>query len=103
MGAKGLPIRDDVPAAELRRLARREKDRAAAARMQAIAGALEGLSRAEAARLAGLERQALRDAVLRHDAEGLAGLHDRPRPGRRPRLDEERRAALRQGDRKSGA
>lgn len=45
MGAKGLPIRDDLPAAELRRLARREKDRAAAARMQAIAGALEGLSR----------------------------------------------------------
>jgi transposase len=95
MGAKGLPIRDDVPAAELRRLARREKDRAAAARMQAIAGALEGLSRAEAARLAGMERQALRDAVLRYDAEGLAGLHDRPRSGRRPRLDEEQRAARR--------
>ena len=95
MGAKGLPIRDDVPAAELRRLARREKDRAAAARMQAIAGALEGLSRAEAARLAGMERQALRDAVLRYNAEGLAGLHDRPRPGRRARLSEERRAALR--------
>ncbi len=66
MGAKGLPIRGDVPAAELRRLARREKDRAAAARLQAIAGALEGLSRAEAARLAGMERQALRDAVLRY-------------------------------------
>jgi transposase len=96
MGAKGLPIRDDVPAAELRRLARREKDRAAAARLQAIAGALEGLSRAEAARLAGMERQALRDAVLRYNAEGVAGLHDRPRPGRRPRLDEEQRAALRQ-------
>ena len=96
MGAKGLPIRDDVPAAELRRLARREKDRAAAARMQAIAGALEGLSRAEAARLAGMERQALRDAVLRYNAEGVAGLHGRPRPGRRPRLDEEQRAALRQ-------
>jgi transposase len=96
MGAKGLPIRDDVPAAELRRLARREKDRAAAARMQAIAGALEGMTRAEAARLAGLERQALRDAVLRYNAEGLAGLHDRPRSGRRPRLTEGRRAALRQ-------
>jgi transposase len=96
MGAKGLPIRDDLPAAELRRLARRETDRAAAARMQAIAGALEGLSRAEAARLAGMERQALRDAVLRYNAEGTAGLHDRPRSGRRPRLTEEQRAALRQ-------
>ena len=71
MGAKGLPIRDDVPAAELRRRARRERNRAAAARMQAIAGALEALSRAEAARLAGMERQALRDAVLRYNAEGF--------------------------------
>ena len=66
MGAEGSPIRGDVPAAELRRLARREEDRAAAARMQAIAGASEGLSRAEAARLAGMERQALHDAVLRY-------------------------------------
>ncbi len=96
MGARGLPIRTDLPAAELRRLARREKDRAAAARMQAIAGALEGLTRAEAARLAGMERQALRDAVLRYNAEGPAGLYSRRSPGRRSRLDEEQRAALRQ-------
>ena len=96
MGAKGLPIRTDVPAAELRRLARREKDRAAAARMQAIAGALEGMTRAEAARLAGMERQALRDAVVRYNAEGLAGLHDRARPGRPARLDGAQKAALKQ-------
>jgi len=95
MGARGLPIRTELPAAELRRLARREEDRAAAARMQAIAGALEGLTRAEAARLAGMERQALRDAVLRYNAEGLAGLYSRRSPGRRSRLDEEQRAALR--------
>jgi transposase len=93
VGAKGSPIRGDVPAAELRRLAQRGEDRAAAARMQAIAGASEGLSRAEAARPAGMARQALRDAVLRYNAEGSADLHDRPRPGRRPRLDGERRAA----------
>ena len=86
MGGRGLTIRTDLPATELRRLARREKDRAAAARMQAIAGALEGLSRAEAARLAGMERQALRDAVLRYNAEGLEGLRDRPKPGRPPAL-----------------
>ena len=96
MGAKGLPIRDDVPAAELRRLARREPDRAAAARMFAIANALEGMSRAEAARLAGMERQALRDAAIRYNAEGLAGLRNRPHPGRRPRLDDSQRTTLRQ-------
>src|SRR3712207_3852291 len=53
------------------------------------------MTRAEAARLAGMERQALRDAVVRHNAEGLAGLCDRPRPGRQSRLDEARRVALR--------
>lgn len=95
MAGRGLPIRDDVPASELRRLARREPERNAAARMQAIAGALEGMPRAEAARLAGMERQALRDAVVRYNAEGLPGLHDSPRPGPAPRLDEARRAALR--------
>ena len=89
MGAKGLAVRTDLPAAELRQLARRERDRAAAARMQAIAGALEGMTRAEAARLAGLERQALRDAVVRYNAEGLAGLYSRRSPGRRSRLDAE--------------
>lgn len=94
MGGKRLSIRDDVPAAELRKLARHEPDRAAAARMQAVAGALEGLPRAEAARLAGMERQALRDAVLRYNAEGLSGLRDRPRPGRPPRLGEAHREEL---------
>ena len=63
--------------------------------MGAIANALEGMTRAEAARLAGMERQALRDAVVRYNAEGTAGLHDRPRPGREPRLSEEQRQALR--------
>ena len=64
MGGRALTIRTDLPAAELRRLARREEDRAAAARMQVIAGALEGLPRAEAARLAGMERQAHRYVVV---------------------------------------
>ena len=96
MSGRGLTIRTDRPAAELRRLARREKDRAAAARLQAIAGALEGMTRAEAARLAGMERQALRDAVVRYNAEGLAGLYSRRSPGRQSRLDEDKRAVLRQ-------
>jgi transposase len=62
--------------------------------MLAIANALEGLSRADAARLAGMERQALRDAVVRYNAEGLAGLYDRRKPGRPPRLSEAEQAAL---------
>jgi transposase len=82
MGA-ALEIRTDLASpAQLRRLARRERNPRTATRMLAIAGALEGKSRAEAARLAGMERQALRDAVARYNAEGLEGLRDRPKPGR---------------------
>jgi transposase len=94
MGA-ALVIRDDLAPRELRRRARYEPNRRAALRLLAIANALDGMSRAEAARLAGMERhQALRDAVVRYNAEGLAGLYDRPKPGRPPRLSEGEQAAL---------
>ena len=78
----------------LRRLARHEPNRRAAMRLLAIAHALDGFSRAEAARLAGMERQALRDAVIRYNAEGPAGLHDRPRSGRPEALTPGQQAAL---------
>jgi len=91
---KALRIRDALSAEALRREARREKDGRAAARMYAIAHALDGLSRAEAARLAGMERQALRDAVVRYNAEGLAGLHDRPKGHPPRRLDPDEEAGL---------
>ena len=89
-----LAIRHDRSAEELRRLARHEPDRRAAMRLLAIANALEGWSRAQAARLAGMERQALRDAVLRYNAEGPDGLHDRPRSGRPEGLTPGQQAAL---------
>ena len=91
-----LVICGDLQASELRRRSRHEADRLAAARMMAIANALDGMTRAEAARLAGMERQALCDAVVRYNAKGLDGLHDRPRPGAKPRLDDEQMERLRQ-------
>src|SRR3954462_11489192 len=93
MGA-ALPIRDDLTPEALRRKARHEANRRAALRAYAIANALEGMTRAEAARLAGMERQALRDAVVRYNAEDLGGLDDRPKPGRPPGLTEGEQAAL---------
>jgi transposase len=94
MGA-ALSIRTDLASpARLRRLARREQNPRTATRMLAIAAALEGRSRAEAARLAGMERQALRDAVLRFNTEGLEGLRDRPKPGRPPALTDAEQAVL---------
>ena len=89
-----LAIRRDRTAAALRLWARRTSDPRAASRAYAIAHALEGMSRAEAARLAGMERQALRDAVVRYNAEGVSGLSDRPRT-RPSRLTEGQQAALR--------
>ena len=83
-----------MSAEALRRAGRREKNGRAAARIYAIANALDGLSRAAAARLAGMERQALRDAVLRYNAEGLAGLHDRPKGRPERRLTDKEEAEL---------
>ena len=89
-----LSIRTDRDAGELRRLARRERDGRVSARLLALANALEGVPREEAARLAGMSGQALGDWVHRYNAEGVEGLRDRPRPGRPCALDEGQQAAL---------
>src|SRR3954467_9710619 len=80
--------------AQLRGMARRERDGRVSGRLLALANALDGMSRDEAARAAGMDRQNLRDWVHRYHAEGVAGLRDRPRPGRPCALDEGRQAAL---------
>src|SRR4051812_49646557 len=86
--------RRELGAAELRREAGRCRDARAARRMLALALVLEGASREEAARAAGMDRQTLRDWVHRYNAEGLDGLSDRRRPGPRPRLTPEQEAEL---------
>lgn len=91
---RGLRIRTDLDAVELRALARRDMRPRAAARLYAIAHVLDGKSRAEAARLCGMDRQALRDAVVRYNAEGVDGMADRSPPGREPRLTDGEQAAL---------
>ena len=82
-------------AAELRRLARHERDRRAAMRMIAIAESLDGADRETAARRGDMSDQALRDAIKRYNAEGIEGLHDRPRAGRPTKLSEAQRSELR--------
>src|SRR4051794_4905655 len=83
--------RHELGACELRREARRCRDAAASRRMLALALGLEGSSRAEAARHAGMDRQTLRDWVHRYNAGGAgapphpppAGGRARPPPGQR--------------------
>jgi len=53
-----------------------------------------GSSRAQAARAVGIERQSLCDAIKRFNAEGFAGLVDRPKGHRRERLSEAEQAVL---------
>src|SRR3954464_14919728 len=86
--------RKELGAVELRREAGRCRDARAARRMLALALVLEGGSRAEAARAAGMDRQTLRDWVHRYNAEGLPALSDRRRRGPRPRLTPEQAAEL---------
>ncbi len=78
--------RTEHSVAELRGAASRTGDADQARRLLAIALVLEGTSRTDAARACGMDRQTLRDWVHRYNAEGIAGLVDRPAPGRRPRL-----------------
>ena len=88
------PIRDDISAAELRRLARLEDDGRVACRLLALANAVDGMSRAAAAERAGMDRQTLRDWVVRFNEAGVEGLGDRPRSGRPPFLNEGQLATL---------
>jgi putative transposase len=92
--AEALPIREDIPAEELRRLARRESNGRVASRLLALANALDGMARGQAARQAGMDRQTLRDWVVRFNAEGMDGLRDRPKSGRPVWLDDGQLAAL---------
>ena len=73
--------RDELTAPELRRAAARSSGASTARRMLAIALVLDGHSRQTAAKQCGMDRQTLRDWVHRYNAEGLAGLSDRPHAG----------------------
>jgi len=77
--------RDDLTASDLRQAATRCDDSAQARRALALALVLEGKSRMEAARSAGMDRQTLRDWVHRYNEAGLEGLRNRPNLGAPPR------------------
>src|SRR6187401_231513 len=86
--------RKELGAVELRREAGRCRDARAARRMLALALVLEGSSREEAARAAGMDRQTLRDWVHRYNEHGIDGLADRWGDGRPPTFDGQEQAEL---------
>ena len=69
----------------LRGLAKRSRDPRQARRLLALAAAYDGMSRMEAAKVGGMDRQTLRDWAHRFKEEGPDGLKDRCGAGR-PRL-----------------
>jgi transposase len=89
-----LTIRKDRTPAVLRKLAKAESNARVARRLLAIANALSGMSRKEAAEAAGMDRQTLRDWVIRYNADGPAGLCDLWGEGRPPRLAAHEQAEL---------
>jgi len=78
--------RTEHAAADLRRLAGQLDDAAVVRRLLALALVLDGRKREDAARLSGMDRQALRDWVHRYNAGGVAGLADRHGGGAKARL-----------------
>ena len=91
---QAIAVRADYTAGEVRRLAKRAKDASQARRLLAIAAVLDGASRTEAAEIGGMDRQTLRDWVIRFNDQGPDGLINIPSPGVPPKLDATHRAFL---------
>ena len=95
MGA-AVRLRDDFDGQSLRGLAKRCRNGAQARRLLALAEIYDGARRTDAARLAGVGLQIIRDWVIRFNAEGPDGLINRKGSGPPSRLNDAQRALLRQ-------
>jgi len=91
----GLKVtRLEHTALELRHRAAKSRDAAQVRRLLALAMVLEGASRAWAASQNGMDRQTLRDWVIRYNEQGLEGLVSRRGGGRRAVLSQAQMAEL---------
>jgi len=89
-----LKLRTDFDAGSLRRLALGSGNSAQVRRLLAIAAIYEGMSRADAGRLAGMDRQILRDWVERFNEGGPEALFNHSAPGNPRRLTPEQEGEL---------
>lgn len=89
-----IGVRSDYTSTDLRRFSRRCNDPDQVRRVLALALILEGGSRSEAARMAGVTLQIVRDWVLRFNEAGPEGLATRKAPGPPSILNDEQRALL---------
>src|SRR2546423_12699889 len=91
---QAIPVRSAYTAGQVRRIAQRANDAAQARRLLAIAAVLDGASREEAAKIGGMDRQTLRDWVIRFNEQGPDGLINIPSPGVPPKLNAMHKAFL---------
>ena len=89
-----ITVRTDLSAHELRRLAALSKNANQSRRLLSLAAVLDGMNRADAARIGGMDRQTLRDWVHRFNEHGPEGLLDGWSKGPEPRLSQAQRAEL---------
>src|SRR6202171_2373850 len=89
-------LRDDFAAAGLRRLAGKAKDADQARRLLALAAVYDGMDRATAARIVGMDRQPLREWVRSFNERSPDDHININPPGRRPKLSAEQRDVLRE-------
>src|SRR5215216_1190627 len=92
--ATAVTVRADFSTDELRRLAAASKHANQSRRLLSLAAVLDGMSRADAARIGGMDRQTLRDWVHRFNERGPEGLKDSWSKGHPPRLSAEQLAQL---------
>lgn len=92
--AAAIALRGDYDAQRLKALAKRSDDADQTRRLLALAAIYDGSSRGEAANLAGVGLQTVRDWVLRFNVEGPGALVNRKAPGQRPLLNEAQRREL---------
>ncbi len=95
MGA-AIALRQDFGADDLRRFAREASDGDAVRRLLALAAVYDGMTREEAARIGGMDRQTLRDWAHRFNSQGVAGLTNVKPPGRPSKLSADHKEVLRQ-------
>src|ERR1700745_1573402 len=89
-----IPVRTDYTAGEVRRFAQRAKDAAQGRRLLAIAAVLDGATREEAGKIGGMDRQTLRDWVIRFNDQGPDGLINKSSPGAPGKLSKEHKVFL---------
>ena len=94
MGGRRLDVVGDLSSSDLRKLARKEDDGKVVSRLLAIASALDGLTRVQAAKQAGMDRQTLADWVPRYNKLGVEGLRDKPKGHPKRLLTPEQEAAI---------